>query len=53
MASLSSQEQVEMLLNTQEKTIRYAQSQLSDGELINGKSMLDITLRQMKGQSWV
>lgn len=53
MAGIKTPEQVDVLLRTQEKTVRYAQSQIGEGDLLNGKSILDSTLRQLQGQSWV
>ncbi len=40
-------EKVNLVLNSQEKTIRYAQTQIAEGELMSGKSILDVTLRQL------
>ena len=51
MAVARSDEQMILYLNTQEKTIRYARSQIGEGDLINGKSMLDSTLLQLNKQS--
>lgn len=47
MASLKTPEQFAIFLNSQEKTFKYALSQIMDGDLMNGKSILDITLLQL------
>lgn len=53
MAGIKAPEQVDVILKTQEKTVRYAQNQIRDGDLLNGKSILDSALRQLQQQSWV
>lgn len=52
MAGIKAPEQVDVILKTQEKTVRYAQNQIRDGDLLNGKSILDSALRQLQQQSW-
>lgn len=52
MAGIKAPEQVDVLLKTQEKTVRYAHNQIRDGDLLNGKSILDSALRQLQQQSW-
>lgn len=52
MAGIKAPEQVDVLLKTQEKTVRYAQNQIREGDLLNGKSILDSTLRQLQQQCW-
>lgn len=52
MAGIKTPEQVDVLLKTQEKTVRYAHNQIRDGDLLNGKSILDSALRQLQQQSW-
>jgi hypothetical protein len=41
-----------MILNSQEKTIRYAQLQIKEGDFMSGKSILDTTLRQLQFESF-
>lgn len=36
---------------THEKTIRYAQTQIAEGELLSGKSILDSVLKQLQKKS--
>jgi hypothetical protein len=47
MAAVRTPQQMQTFLISQEKTIRYAQSQLSEGDLISCKSLLDGSLRQL------
>ena len=52
MTTIKTPEQIEVILNSQEKTVRYARTQIGEGDLINGKSILDSMLRQIQIQSW-
>lgn len=36
---------------THEKTIRYAQTQIAEGELLSGKSILDSVMKQLQKKS--
>lgn len=37
-----------LLMITHEKTIRYAQNQIAEGELLSGKSILDSVMKQLQ-----
>ena len=52
MTTIKTPEQIEVILNSQEKTVRYARTQIGEGDLMNGKSILDSMLRQIQIQSW-
>jgi hypothetical protein len=55
MATLNTPSEVDsafVMLISHEKTIRYAQTQIRDGEIIAGKSILDSALRQLSLEGW-
>jgi hypothetical protein len=39
-----------VLMTTHEKTVRYAQSQIAEGDLLSGKAILDGVVRQLNKQ---
>lgn len=41
----------DILMISHEKTIRYAQNQIAEGELLSGKSILDSVMRQLEKSS--
>jgi hypothetical protein len=51
-ASSSALDSALVLLLSHEKTIRYAQTQIQEGEMISGKSILDCSLRQLSAEGW-
>ena len=51
MTTAKTHEQMVVYLISQEKTIRYARSQILEGDYINGKSILSSTMSQLGQQS--
>ena len=47
MTNTQTEEQINLYLVSQQKTIRYARALIIEGDFITGKSMLDSTLKQL------
>ncbi len=51
MSAITSLKQLEIIFKSQKKTVRYAQNQLKEGDLMSAKAILDNTNRQLRIQN--